>query len=60
LIDEEKGTITTRNMGTDFISPSLIEKGGMPGWREIADPAELSVRPVLTWLYADVLRETED
>jgi hypothetical protein len=60
LIDEEKGTITTRNIATDFINPSLIEKGGMPGWREIADPAELSVRPVLTCLYADVLSETED
>ena len=60
LIDEEKGTITTRNMATDFVNPSHIEKGGVPGWSEIADPAELSVRPVLTWLYADVLSETED
>ena len=47
-------------MATDCMNPSLIEKGGMPGWSEIVDPAQLSVRPVLTWLYADVLSETED
>jgi hypothetical protein len=59
LIDEQAGTMTTGRMATDYINPGLIERGGLPGWNEIKDPADLSVRPVFTFLYADILTEED-
>lgn len=55
LIDEQKGTISTNNILTDFIEPILIEQGKVPGWTEIPNLEELSARPVLTLGYSDIL-----
>jgi hypothetical protein len=60
MIDEQAGTMTTGRRVTDFINPGLIEKGEVAGWNEIDNPADLSVRPVFTFLYTDALNEIED
>jgi hypothetical protein len=57
--DEQSGGLITREITTDFIEPSKIERGEQDGWAEIASPEQLSVRPLMTMRYSDVLPEEE-
>jgi hypothetical protein len=53
--DEQTGSLTTKDLATEWINPSAIETGAVKGWQEVADKNCLSVRPVIALTYSDVL-----
>ena len=53
--DVQTGGLITREITTKMMSPSDIERGLVPGWQKIDDPAALAVRPHFRLDYSDVL-----
>lgn len=53
--NEQTGAITAKSFTTDFINPYKIERGEIKGWRRIADPAKLAVKPTLEISYIDYI-----
>jgi hypothetical protein len=57
--DEQTGGLWTRQMTTDFIEPYKIERGEVRGWTKVESRADLSVQPMFSMGYSDVLPEGE-
>jgi hypothetical protein len=56
--DDQNGSISTKELKTDFIDPARIERGDLPGWTEIPDKDALAVRVPIGMGYVDALPET--
>jgi hypothetical protein len=59
FMDEQTGGLSTRQLTTDFIEPSKIERGEVEGWTQIQTPEELSVRVMFKMGYSDLLPVSE-
>ena len=57
LMDEHTGSLRTREIMTEGIEPAVIERGDLPGWEQIPNIDELSIRPVIRMGYVDVQPE---
>jgi hypothetical protein len=60
LRDEQTGSLWAKEFLTDFIEPAKIERGELPGWAQLPNIDELSIRPVITLNYVDIQRESAD
>ena len=58
--DEQDGSLSTREMTTDFIEPARIERGEMPGWAELPTDKEIAIEVMLAMNYIDALPETAE
>jgi len=54
FLNVKSGGIITRQLLTGVISPIAIEKGQIPGWKQIKDPSRLSPSPAFCVGYSDV------
>lgn len=54
FLNVKSGGIITRRVLTGAISPIAIEKGQIPGWKQIKDPSRLSPSPAFCVGYFDV------
>jgi hypothetical protein len=54
LHDVQKGGIITRQLRTDMIDPSAIERGKVPGWTRLDDDSSLSVKVTFKLAYSDL------
>ena len=55
--DEQDGSITAREIKTDFIEPARIERGEVPGWVELSIDKEIAIKALLEMGYVDSLPE---
>ncbi len=51
--DAQKGGVITKSFETDKIWPAKIEQGLVEGWRELKNPTELSIQPLLEFYVYD-------
>jgi hypothetical protein len=56
--DDQNGSISTKELKTDFIDPARVERDDMPGWTQIPDKDALAVRVPFGMGYVDALPET--
>jgi hypothetical protein len=60
LQDTQKGGFLTRQLRTDMIDFSQIERGEVPGWTKIDDPSNLSVKVTFKFAYSNLYCEHPD
>ena len=58
--DEQDGSLSTKEMTTDFIEPTRIERGEVPGWVELATDRDIAVTVMLGMHFSDALPETRE
>ena len=44
--DEQNGSLSTKELTTDFIEPASIERGEVPGWRELSEIRNYAVSDI--------------
>ena len=60
LMDEQTGSLRTREIITDGIEPAKIERGDLPGWSRLPSIDELSISPVIRMGYVDYQPDDRD
>jgi len=55
LQDLQGGGVMTREITTDIINPSEIEKGLVSGWEKIENPEKLSTKPFMQIVFQDYI-----
>jgi len=60
LMDEQTGSLRTREIITEGIEPAKIERGDLPGWSRLPSIDELSISPVIRMGYVDYQPEDRD
>jgi hypothetical protein len=55
--DEQSGSLSTKEMTTDFLEPARIERGEMPGWQQIPTDSEIAITIMMEMGYVDALPE---
>jgi hypothetical protein len=58
--DEQDGSLSTRELTTDFIEPARIERGEVRGWVELLTDKDISITIMLGLKYADALPESAE
>jgi hypothetical protein len=55
--DDQNGSLSTKEMTTEFIEPVRIERGEMPGWRELPTDNDIAITVMMEMKYVDALPE---
>lgn len=58
--DDQNDSIITKELRTDFVDPSRIERGEMPGWTEVPAKDDLAIQVMFAMGYVDALPETPE
>jgi hypothetical protein len=58
--NEQDGSLSTKEILTDFIEPARIERGEMPGWTELSTDREIAIEVMLSLNYIDALPESPE
>ena len=58
--DELDGSLSTKEMTTDFIEPARIERGEVPGWVQLPTDKEIAITVMMGMRYVDALPETSE
>jgi len=55
--DDQDGSLSTTKLTTEFVEPARIERGEMPGWRQLPTDREIAIQAMLGFDYIDSLPE---
>jgi hypothetical protein len=58
--NEQDGSLSSREITTDFIEPARIERGEMEGWVELPKDEAIAIEIMMGLTYADFLPETRE
>jgi|SRR5579864_4009717 len=58
--NEQDGSLSTKQLTTDFIEPAKIERGEAPGWVELPTDKEMAIEVMLGMTYVDSLPESAE
>jgi len=58
--NEQDGSLSTKEITTDFIEPARIERGEVPGWVQLQTDKEIAIKVMLGLNYVDALPESSE